>query len=103
MRYVVEFVGWAEVTGDSSEGAIVRLSQADEHVLSAVVRVTRTLMATEHITTDELRQGLPKLATTLVGQYAETDQAWVERHRGETETPWVISDPGVLKWEQGER
>jgi hypothetical protein len=97
MPYVAEFAGWAGVTGDSSEGAIVRLSQDNEHVLSAVVRVTRTVITTERISSGELRERLPSLAVDLIGQYSNLDPSWVDRYSGETDVAWLISDADVLK------
>jgi hypothetical protein len=96
MAYEAEFVGWAEVTGDSSEGAIVRLSAADEHVLSAVVRVSRTLMKTEDMTSNDLRDRLPNIAVRQVRQHADADPAWVEEHRGELDVPFIISNASSL-------
>jgi hypothetical protein len=96
MAYEAEFIGWAEVTGDSSEGAIVRLSAADEHILSAVVRVSRTLMKIESMTSSDLRDRLPNIAVRQVLQHAEADPAWIEKHRGELDVPFMIDHSGSL-------
>jgi len=92
MGYEAKFVEWAAVTGDSSAGAIVRLSDNDEHILSAVVRVSRTLMTSEDLTEDGLRELLPGRAVSLVADRAARDPAWVEQHRGESDARWMITD-----------
>jgi len=96
MPYSAEFVTWADITGDSGQGAIVRLKSAEDRVLSAVVRVSRSLMTTERWTSDDLQARLPDIAVRLVQRRAETKPAWVAQHRGETDVPLLISNADEL-------
>ena len=92
MAYRTEFVGWAAISGDSSGGAIVRLSDGDERVLSAVVRFSRTVMTTSGLTDERLAEILSGLTADLVRRKAEVDPSWVQQHRSETDVPIIVTD-----------
>jgi hypothetical protein len=96
----VSFVGWADVTGDASRGAICRVLDGDEVLFSCVVRVSRSLMKQERLTAADVDDVLATRAERLVAGRCEHEPEWAEQHRGDHQVVWTLGTNQSLLWRE---
>jgi hypothetical protein len=84
-----EFVEMVAETGSTTAPALVRLFDAEEPVLSAVVSVSSSALG--ELTAEEVEAVLGAVAPRVVLDRARSDAAWLQENRGGDRVPLVVT------------